>query len=248
MSHTLPHDHIVPFKSSTEAKKNQVANMFNAIAKRYDFLNRLLSMGIDVRWRKKAIQQLKMLQPQFVLDVATGTADVALLTYQLLHPQKIIGIDISEGMLAIGRKKIEAAALTNTILLQAADSELLPFANETFDAITVAFGVRNFEHLQKGLSEMLRVLKPGGKAVILECSKPKTMVLNGLFQLYMKIITPNIGRMIAKNKEAYQYLNNSVQAFPEGSVFVDILQSVGFNQVYKKPLSFGVCTIYVGTK
>lgn len=248
MRHTLPHNHIVPFKLSTEPKKKQVAAMFNAIAKRYDFLNRLLSMGIDVRWRKKAIQQLKTIQPQLILDVATGTADVALLTYKLLRPQKIIGIDISEGMLAIGRKKVKAAALSNNIILQTADSELLPFANATFDAVTVAFGVRNFEHLQKGLSEILRVLKPNARVVILEFSKPKAIILNKLFQLYMKIVTPNIGRAIAKNREAYQYLNNSAQAFPEGNAFVNILHAVGFNQVYKKPLSFGVCTIYVGAK
>ncbi len=222
--------------------------MFNAIAKKYDFLNCFLSMGIDKWWRRKAIGELNVLQPQCVLDVATGTADMALMIHKVLNPQQLIGIDISEGMLNVGRKKIAQKQLNNKIILQLADSEVLPFENEKFDAITVAFGVRNFENLEQGLQEMQRVLKPSGKIVVLEFSKPKTTIFKWLYQLYMRSVTPNVGRLISKNKEAYQYLNNSVQAFPEGDTFVQILQSVGLKQVYKKTLSFGICTIYVGIK
>lgn len=247
MSQTLPHDHIVPFKASTDTKKKQVASMFNAIAKRYDFINRFLSARTDVRWRKKTILELKSIQPQQILDVATGTADMALLAHKLLHPKQIIGVDISEGMLDIGQKKIFKKGLAENIILQIADSEALPFSDEIFDAIMVAFGVRNFENLEKGLSEMWRVLKSGGKVVILECTAPKSRFIKWFYRFYMKLV-PNIGGLVSKNKEAYQYLNNSIQAFPEGKIFLQILQSVGFKTVYKKSLSFGLCTIYVGIK
>ena len=187
------HDTIVPFKESGLSKKQQVANMFDKIAFRYDFLNHFLSAGIDVTWRKKAIKQLKSLQPQFVLDVATGTGDVAILTHTILHPKKITGIDISVGMLEIGRRKIEKLGLEKEIELLNGDSESINFPDASFDAITVAFGVRNFENLEKGLKEMLRVLKPGGKLVILEFSKPKQIAFKGVYNLYMKIIAPGIG-------------------------------------------------------
>ncbi len=242
------HDTITPYKNDAGSKKEQVAKMFDQIAFRYDFLNRFLSAGIDVGWRKKAIRQLKELQPKTVLDVATGTADVALLTYQLLKPAKIIGIDISEGMLDLGRKKIAAKQLDSVIELQSGDSEAINFGDASFDAITVAFGVRNFANLQKGLSEMKRVLKPGGKAVILEFSKPKMPGIRILYNLYTRIVAPQAGRMIAKNKDAYQYLNDSIEAFPEGNAFIKIMESVGFNNVHLKTLSFGICTIYCGSK
>lgn len=242
------HDTITPYKNDTGSKKEQVAKMFDQIAFRYDFLNRFLSAGIDVGWRKKAIRQLKELQPKTVLDVATGTADVALLTFQLLQPEKIIGIDISEGMLELGRKKIAAKKLDNVIELQTGDSEAINFGDASFDAITVAFGVRNFANLQKGLEEMKRVLKPGGKAVILEFSKPKKAGIRILYNLYTRIVAPQAGRMIAKNKDAYQYLNESIEAFPEGNAFLKIMESVGFNNVHLKKLSFGICTIYCGSK
>jgi demethylmenaquinone methyltransferase / 2-methoxy-6-polyprenyl-1,4-benzoquinol methylase len=242
------HDSITPYKNDTGSKKEQVAKMFDQIAFRYDFLNRFLSAGIDVGWRKKAIRQLKELQPKTVLDVATGTADVALLTYQLLKPAKIIGIDISEGMLDLGRKKIAAKQLDHVIELQTGDSEAINFSDASFDAITVAFGVRNFANLQKGLGEMKRVLKPGGKAVILEFSKPKMAGIRILYNLYTRIVAPQAGRMIAKNKDAYQYLNDSIEAFPEGNAFLKIMESVGFNNVHLKKLSFGICTIYCGSK
>ena len=169
---TYSHDTVVPFSRSTESKKKQVEKMFDAIAFRYDFLNRFLSAGIDVRWRKKAIRQLVSLQPKTILDVATGTADFAITSYQILKPEKIIGIDISDGMLEVGQKKIVKYGLENHIQLLNGDSEAIFFNDDAFDAVTVAFGVRNFENLEKGLSEIYRVLKPGGKLVVLECSKP----------------------------------------------------------------------------
>jgi demethylmenaquinone methyltransferase/2-methoxy-6-polyprenyl-1,4-benzoquinol methylase len=242
------HDNIVPKSESNLSKKQQVAEMFNDIAFRYDFLNRFLSVGIDVQWRKKAIQQLADLKPQYVLDVATGTADVALLTHKILKPKKIIGIDISEGMLDFGRKKIAEQGLQQTIELQTGDSENIGFENNTFDAITVAFGVRNFQDLEKGLKEMLRVLKPGGKLVILEFSKPKQTAFKGVYKLYMNTIAPGFGKMFAKNKEAYQYLNGSIQAFPEGQSLLNIMHEAGFTQTYLKTLTLGICTIYCGSK
>ena len=185
------HDEIVPDQESDLGKKEQVAELFNSIAHRYDFLNRFLSAGIDVKWRKKAIRQLKSLAPKKILDVATGTADVAILTYQLLKPEKIIGIDISEGMLDLGRKKIEKLQLNKKIELQSGDSEVIRFENDSFDAITVAFGVRNFQHLAKGLQEMHRVLKPGGKLVVLEFSKPTQPGFKLFYGFYMKWLLPS---------------------------------------------------------
>jgi len=242
------HDAIVPNSKSSLGKKQQVAEMFNDIAFKYDFLNRFLSVGIDVSWRKKGIHQLKDIKPQQVLDVATGTADVALLTYKILQPQKIIGIDISEGMLNIGKKKIEEQNLQHFIQLQKGDSEKIDFNDNTFDAITVAFGVRNFENLEKGLQEMLRVLKPNGKLVIMECTQPKQFAFKGFYNIYMNIIAPGFGKMFAKNKQAYQYLNNSIQAFPEGKTFLNVMEKAGFNKTYLKTLSLGLCTIYCGSK
>ena len=242
------HDEIVPFRESDLDKKEQVADMFNHIAFKYDFLNRFLSAGIDISWRKKAIKELKSLNAKTILDVATGTADVAILTHRLIHPEKITGIDISDGMLEVGREKIAAAGLDQTIQLQNADSASLPFPDQSFDAITVAFGVRNFQHLEKGIAEMLRVLKPGGKLVVLEFSKPTNPIFRKMYNLYMNVITPAIGKLFSKNKEAYQYLNDSVQAFPEGNSFLNILNGAGFTQTYLKKLSFGICTIYCGSK
>ena len=222
--------------------------MFDKIAFRYDFLNRFLSAGIDVSWRKKAIKQLKPLQPKYILDVATGTADVAILTQKILHPIKITGIDISNGMLEIGRKKIDQLQLNDQIELLQGDSETIGFADNSFDAITVAFGVRNFQNLEKGLAEMLRVLKPGGKLVVLEFSRPKQFLFKGIYNLYMNTIAPGFGKLIAKNKDAYQYLNDSVQRFPEGQQFVNILNNVGYSSTYSKILTLGICSIYCGSK
>ena len=248
MSNPLPHDSIVPFGDKQRSKKDQVADMFNQIAGRYDFLNRFLSGGIDIYWRKKAIAELQSLKPRIVLDVATGTADVAIMTMKYLTPEKIIGIDISTGMLALGRDKIAKAMLNKQIELLEGDSETINFPDNSFDAVTVAFGVRNFEHLSLGLKEMLRVLKPGGKLVVLEFSRPKQSGFKGLYKLYMKLVAPGIGKLISKNKAAYQYLNDSVQAFPEGEEFKNILQDSGYSDTYLKTLSLGICTIYCGTK
>lgn len=248
MSQQLPHDSVVPFKDSPESKKQQVAEMFNQIAFRYDFLNRFLSGGVDVIWRKKAISQLKEIRPQRVLDVATGTGDVALMTHRLLKPQKIVGIDISKGMLELGRQKIQKQGLSGAIELQEGDSETINFPDNSFDAVTVAFGVRNFEDLRKGLQEMLRVLKPGGKLVVLEFSKPKYRLFNWLCSIYMNLITPGVGKLVSKNRDAYQYLNHSVKAFPEGKQFLSILDQTGYTDTYLKTLSLGICTIYCGRK
>lgn len=242
------HDSVVPQKDSSLSKKEQVADMFDNIAFKYDFLNRFLSAGIDITWRKKAIKQLASLQPKKVLDVATGTADVALMTYDILKPTNIIGIDISEGMLDLGRQKITAKGLQNTIQLYKGDSENIAFEDNSFDAITVAFGVRNFQNLLKGLQEMKRVLQPGGKLVVLEFSKPKNIVFKQFYNLYMNVIAPSFGKLFAKNKDAYQYLNDSVQAFPEGQTFLNIMHEAGFTHTYLKSLSLGICTIYCGVK
>jgi len=242
------HDEVVPYQHSQLDKKEQVADMFNSIAYRYDFMNRFLSAGIDVQWRKKAIKQLQQLAPKKILDVATGTGDVAILAYRMLQPEKIIGIDISEGMLELGKQKIEKLALGDKISLQKGDSEVILFENDNFDAITVAFGVRNFQRLEKGLKEMHRVLRPGGKLVILEFSKSDNRLLSGLFNFYMNVVTPFIGKLFAKNRSAYKYLNDSVQAFPEGQTFLNIMHEAGFTQTYLKTLSFGICTIYCGSK
>jgi demethylmenaquinone methyltransferase/2-methoxy-6-polyprenyl-1,4-benzoquinol methylase len=243
-----PHDTVVPFKNSTESKKRQVENMFDKIAFRYDFLNRFLSAGIDVGWRKKAIKQLIPLHPKNILDVATGTGDFAITSYEILKPEKITGIDISDGMLEIGRKKIAKAGLENSIELINGDSEAILFDDNSFDAVTVAFGVRNFENLEKGLSEIKRVLKPGGKLIVLECTKPSLPVVKQLYHFYMKFVTPKIGKIIAKNNEAYQYLNDSVLQFPEKESFIHILNQSDYRNAFYKTLTLGICTIYCAEK
>jgi demethylmenaquinone methyltransferase/2-methoxy-6-polyprenyl-1,4-benzoquinol methylase len=242
------HDNVVPYKDSDRSKKQQVAAMFDDIAFKYDFLNRFLSAGIDIKWRKKAIKQLSNLAPKKILDVATGTADVALMASGILRPEKIVGIDISEGMLEVGRKKIEKAGLQHIIELLNGDSETINFEDSSFDAVTVAFGVRNFQHLEKGLSEIYRVLKPGGKLVVLEFSKPKMPGVKGMYNLYMKIVCPNVGKLFSKNRNAYKYLDESIQKFPEGNNFTNILDNLGYKNSYCKTLSLGICSIYCGTK
>jgi demethylmenaquinone methyltransferase/2-methoxy-6-polyprenyl-1,4-benzoquinol methylase len=242
------HDTVVPYKDSALDKKQQVAGMFNEIAFRYDFLNRFLSAGIDIRWRKKAIRQLLKVSPKTILDVATGTADVAIMAHDILQPDKITGIDISDGMLELGRKKIQKLGLENTIELLNGDCETINFKNDSFDAVTVAFGVRNFENLEKGLSEILRVLKPGGKLVVLEFSKPKSALVKPLYNFYMKVICPVAGKIISKNRDAYQYLDESIKHFPEGKNFTNILDNLGYTKTFTKPLSLGICSIYCGVK
>ena len=222
--------------------------MFDNIAPRYDFLNRFLSAGIDVHWRKKALAELTSLKPQKLLDVATGTGDVAIMAASILNPVKIVGIDISTGMLELGRKKLLKEGLENQIELQTGDSEAINFPEASFDAVTVAFGVRNFANLEKGLSEIYRVLKPGGKLVVLEFSKPKIIGIQQFYNLYMGIVAPGVGSIFSKNRDAYQYLHDSVQKFPEGNAFTDILNKTGFKENTCKRLSLGICSIYTGIK
>jgi demethylmenaquinone methyltransferase/2-methoxy-6-polyprenyl-1,4-benzoquinol methylase len=242
------HDKVVPFKDSKLGKKQQVAAMFDKIAFRYDFLNRFLSGGIDLYWRRRAIRELSALRPRHILDVATGTGDMAIFMTRYLSPEKITGIDISTGMLEIGRQKIARHKLEGKILLQEGDSENIQAPDNTFDAITVAFGVRNFEDLEKGLKEMLRVLKPGGRLVILEFSHPRTTGIRQLYNLYLNTFAPRIGKMISHSGEAYQYLNDSVKAFPEGAEFARILGKNGYVNTRLKRLSLGICSIYTGEK
>lgn len=238
---------VVPYKEKKETKKKQVAEMFNNISLKYDLLNHLLSFGIDVLWRKKAIKLLRPYKPKVILDVATGTGDFAI-EARKLHPEKIIGIDISEGMLDVGREKLKKKGLDQLITLQSGDSEDIQLEDNSIDAIIVAFGVRNFEDLEKGLSEFYRVLRPGGVAVILEFSKPGKFPMKQLFNFYFKYILPIIGRSVSKDQSAYTYLPESVQKFPEGKAFTEILQKLNFKEVKWKPLTFGISTIYMGEK
>lgn len=238
---------VVPYKEDKATKKEQVARMFDSISHRYDFLNHFLSLGIDTAWRKKAITMLRPHQPKIILDVATGTGDFALQALRI-NPDKVIGVDISEGMLDEGRKKMVNRRVTDKIELLSGDSEKLPFEENKFDAVTVGFGVRNFENLKQGLEEIRRVLKPGGMLVILEFSRPKKFPFKHVYNFYFKFILPKLGRMISRDKVAYSYLPESVEAFPDGDDFTAILKSVGFNQTACKPVTFGISSIYSARK
>lgn len=238
---------VLPYKDKEGGKKQQVAEMFDNISPKYDFLNHFLSLGIDIRWRKKAVKLLEESQPRLILDVATGTGDFAL-EAMALSPDKIIGVDISEGMLDVGRKKMKEKGLADRIVLQSGDSEDLQFPEGTFDAVIVSFGVRNFENLKKGLAGMHRVLKPGGKVVILEFSKPKSFPFKQLYNFYFTYILPGIGRLVSKDQSAYTYLPESVQQFPDGKAFTEILDELGFSQTTCKPLTLGISSIYTGIK
>lgn len=229
------------------SKKEQVAHMFNNIAGKYDFLNHFFSLGIDVLWRRKAIRLLKPLKPRFILDIATGTGDFAFEALRL-NPEKVTGIDISAGMVEVGKEKVIKRKKESQIELKLGDSEQLEFADQSFDAITVGFGVRNFENLEKGLGEMVRVLKPGGQAAILEFSKPKIFPVKQLYFLYFKYIMPFIGRIVSKDQSAYTYLPQSVMAFPEGKEFVNIAIRCGFKNCEQHPVSGGIATIYLAQK
>ena len=239
---------VKPYNDTDAGKKAQVADMFNNISGTYDFLNHFLSLGIDIIWRKKAIRTLKASKPERLLDVATGTGDFAMEAIKILQPRKVIGVDISEGMLAVAREKIAKKGLNDRFEVTLGDSEKLPFSDSAFDAVTVAFGVRNFENLEKGLSDIHRVLRPGGKAVILEFSKPKRFPIKQLYHFYFNHITPLIGRVFSKDYRAYSYLPESVAQFPDGKRFTDILEHVGFQSAVARPQTFGICTIYVATK
>jgi demethylmenaquinone methyltransferase/2-methoxy-6-polyprenyl-1,4-benzoquinol methylase len=238
---------VKPYKNSDLGKKEQVTKMFNTISKEYDGLNRVISFGIDVSWRKKVVEIVKKTQPNSILDIATGTGDLAIHLTKT-NASKIVGLDISEGMLEVGRKKVEKLKLSSTIEMVVGDSEKMPFQNNTFDAITVAFGVRNFENLEKGLSEIYRVLKPGGTFVVLETSVPTQPIFKIGYQFYSKKILPLIGKLFSKDKVAYTYLSDSAASFPYGKAFNNILSKIGFISITNKPQTFGVASIYIAKK
>ncbi|MEN9304471.1 MAG: hypothetical protein RL264_2900 [Bacteroidota bacterium] len=233
--------------NSDKSKKEEVAQMFNNISAKYDFLNHFLSLGIDHLWRRKAVKELRAVQPKRILDIATGTGDFALANLKL-KPEEIVGMDISEGMLEVGRKKMKKKKVDHIISMQLGDSEDLPFDDNYFDGLTVGFGVRNFENLEKGLSEMLRVLRPGGKAVILEFSKPKYFPVKQAFGFYSKYVIPFLGKSISKDEKAYSYLPESVAAFPEGRDFEQVMEKLNYKNVRSYPVSGGIATIYTGIK
>jgi demethylmenaquinone methyltransferase/2-methoxy-6-polyprenyl-1,4-benzoquinol methylase len=240
-------EEVTPYKNSSLGKKEQVAQMFDNISGNYDGLNRVISFGIDVSWRKKVLQLVANTHPKTILDIATGTGDLAILMTKT-NAEKIIGLDISAGMLEVGRKKIENRKLSDKIEMILADSENMPFEDNTFDAITVAFGVRNFENLEKGLSEILRVLKPNGIFVILETSIPEKTPYKQCYTFYSKNILPLIGKLFSKDNVAYQYLSESASVFPYGEALNDILRKTGFISVVAQPQTFGVATIYSASK
>lgn len=238
----------IPYKNSDKTKKEQIAGMFNNIAHKYDFLNRVLSVGIDTIWRKKTMRKMKKHNPQHILDVATGTADFAIVAAQKLSPASVVGIDISENMLEYGRKKIKKKHLESIIRLELADSENLHFADNSFDACTTGFGVRNFENLSQGLQEIARVLKPQATAYILEFSMPTAFPIKQLYKAYFKYILPIVGRILSKDTSAYTYLYDSVQHFPQRQAFADIALQAGFAEVTFLSMSFGIVTLYECTK
>ena len=238
---------VTPYKDSDEQKKQQVEQMFDHIAPKYDFLNHFLSLGIDTLWRKTAIRILSGYKSDYILDVATGTGDFAIAASKL-KPVKIIGYDISAQMLNVGKGKVNRLGLDQMIEFQKGDSEAMPFGTEQFDAITVAFGVRNFENLANGLNEFYRVLKADGVVIILEFSKPKHFPMKQLYLFYFFKILPFIGRMVSKDSSAYSYLPESVMAFPDDQKFLSILQNAGFLRSKQKRLSFGIATIYIAQK
>ena len=238
---------IKPYSNSSKGKKEQVAEMFDNIAPRYDFLNHFLSFGIDKIWRRKAIRLLMKYSPSAILDVATGTGDFAIESLKT-GAQLVIGVDISEEMLAVGRVKIAAMGLEHRIVLQKGDSEELAFSDNSFDAVTVAFGVRNYENLSKGIDELFRVLKPGGIVCILEFSKPRNLPVKLVYNFYSFYILPFFGRLFSKDKSAYRYLPESVENFSDGKDFLAVLIKSGFNQTKEYRQTFGVATIYTGLK
>lgn len=238
---------IKPYKNSSKGKKEQVAMMFDNISANYDGLNRVISFGIDISWRKKVVQLVSKNNPKQILDIATGTGDLAIMMSQL-NPDKIIGLDISAGMLDVGKRKIANVNLSDKIDMVVGDSENMPFDDNTFDAITVSFGVRNFANLDKGLTEIKRVLKPGGTFVILETSNPTKFPFKQGYKFYTTYILPFIGKIFSRDKAAYSYLCESANIFPFGEAFNNILQKNGFINTEYRPVTFGVATIYSATK
>jgi demethylmenaquinone methyltransferase/2-methoxy-6-polyprenyl-1,4-benzoquinol methylase len=238
---------VKPYKNSDATKKAQVTKMFDTISQEYDGLNRVISFGIDIKWRKKVVELIASQNPETILDIATGTGDLAI-NLSITNAKKIIGLDISDGMLEVGRQKINAQNLDETITMVKGDSEDLPFEDNSFDAITVAFGIRNFENLEKGLAEILRVLKPNGIFVILETSVPTNPIYRLGYNVYSKFILPVIGRLFSKDKVAYKYLSESASVFPYGETLNNILRKIGFINVKDHPQTMGVATIYKASK
>ena len=237
---------INPYGSGTKA--TQVEQMFDNIAPTYDTLNHRLSWDIDRGWRKKAIQQLAPYQPQTILDIATGTGDFAILSAEMLHPSRLIGADISEGMMNIGREKVKKQGLQNIISFEKEDCTALSYSDDSFDAVTAAFGIRNFADLDQGLKEMCRVLKKGGHLSIVELTSPVSFPMRQLFHIYAHTVLPIYGRLISKDPSAYSYLTKTIEAFPQSEQMVDILKGAGFSDAKFKRLTFGICTIYFATK
>jgi demethylmenaquinone methyltransferase / 2-methoxy-6-polyprenyl-1,4-benzoquinol methylase len=242
----MEHDKIRPYNSGKE-KKEEVAEMFNNIANRYDLLNSILSLGIHKGWRKKCVRLLAKNNPKQILDVATGTADFAIECVKL-SPDKIVGIDISDGMLKVGREKIQKLKLEKLITLENGNAETVTFPDNSFDAVVVGFGVRNFQDLEKGLKNLYRMLKPGGTLIVLEFSYPRNFLIKAGYNFYFSYITPVIGKVFSKDTRAYTYLTESVKAFPNNENFVAVLDRVGFKATGYKPLSFGIAAIYKGMK
>lgn len=242
----MQHDAVTPYKT-TDSKKEQVETMFNNIAPRYDFINSLLSLGIHKGWRKKCVQLLQAHSPKVILDVATGTADFAIACAPL-KPEKIIGIDISEGMMQLGREKLKKLKLDSLITLQQGNAETLDFADNTFDAIVVGFGVRNFQNLELGLKNLYRILKPGGQLVVLEFSYPRHRLVKFSYDFYFSKVTPFVGGLFSKDTRAYTYLNESVKAFPNNENFTVLMDKVQFKQTQFISLSAGIAAIYSGQK
>lgn len=238
---------VKPYNSSDKTKKEEVAEMFDNISGRYDFLNRFLSLGIDVSWRKKTTKRVKETQAEHVLDMATGTGDLAIMMVQN-GVKKVTGADLSAGMLSVGDKKVKEKNLSDRITLIQADSENLPFESQTFDAATVSFGVRNFENPVKGLSEINRVLKPGSTLFVLEFSKPESFPFKQIYNFYFRFILPVWGKLISGDNAAYTYLPESVNAFPHGQAFLDLMEKAGFSNGKQKKLTFGIASLYSATK
>ncbi|NDW18568.1 bifunctional demethylmenaquinone methyltransferase/2-methoxy-6-polyprenyl-1,4-benzoquinol methylase UbiE [Dysgonomonas sp. 216] len=244
---TYKGEKILPYDSS-ENKGVQVERMFDSIAQRYDTLNHTLSMGIDKSWRKKSILSLKDINPTNILDIATGTGDLAIQAYRLLSPQNILAIDLSEGMMDVGRQKVEKAGLSDHIAFDKQDCMNLDLPNNSFDAAMAAFGVRNFEDLDKGLKEIHRILKPGGRLMILELSTPRNFPMKQAYWLYSKVFIPTVGKFISKDRSAYNYLPKSIEAFIQGKEMVEVLTKNGFRNARYKTYTFGICSMYLGDK
>ncbi len=239
---------IKPYASPDQSKKEQVTKMFDTISKEYDSINRIITFGIDIKWRKRVIKIVAERNPKNILDIASGTGDLAIMAAQHTQAQQIIGVDISKGMLQKGEEKIEKLQLSNRIKMQLADSENLPFESDQFDAITVAFGVRNFENLDKGIQEIYRVLKPNGVFVVLETSVPSFPIIKQLYLLHSNFLLPLFGRLFSKEPKAYNYLSESAKNFPYGKAFNNILEKNGFKEVQNKPQTLGAASIYIGEK